>query len=58
MRAILKRFQGKIIEDRLLKYIVKSYVADPEIRFEDLNKEEFRDETDFKTSGIDSCRPR
>ena len=47
---------GKIIEDKLLKYIVKSYVEDPEIKFEDLNKEEFKEEFDPKTSGIDSCR--
>lgn len=39
-----------------MKYIVKSYVENPEIRYKDLKKEELKEEVELKTSGIDSCR--
>lgn len=54
-RAILNKLKGKIIEEKQLKYIVGAYIEDPTIKFEDLNKEEFKESTGLKSSGIDSC---
>jgi hypothetical protein len=54
-RAILNKFKGKIIEDRQLRYIVSAYIEDPNIKFEEMNKEEFKDPGGIRSSGIDSC---
>lgn len=52
----MKNFKGKIIEDKQLKYIVESYIDNPELRYEDLNKEYFKEPVSLNKSGIDSCR--
>lgn len=51
---IMSHFKGKIIEDKQLRYIIEQYYEDSEIRFEDLNKEYFRQPGGLKSSGIDS----
>lgn len=49
-------FKGKIIEDKQLKYIVESYIENNDLKFEDLNKEYFKEPMSLNKSGIDSCR--
>ena len=55
-RRILMHFKGKIIEDKQLKYIVESYIENNDLKFEDLNKEYFKEPMSLNKSGIDSCR--
>lgn len=50
----MHQFKGKIVDDKLLKYIVESYIENADLKFEDLNKEYFKESTSVNKSGIDS----
>lgn len=53
LSQILKHFEGRIIDNRLLEHIVESYIENPDVVVSDLNEELFKEKTQRKT-GIES----
>lgn len=51
---MLHQFKGKILDDKQLKYIVESYIDNNDLKFEELNKEYFKEAMSVNKSGIDS----
>jgi hypothetical protein len=55
--VILKSYQGKIINDEELKYIVQCYMENPKLKLSDLNREMLPSakKPAVAHSGIESC---
>lgn len=53
---ILKKFRGKIITDDQLVYIVETYIEHPEIKWEDMDKEPFKEDNKNLKSGVEAYK--